>query len=548
MEFPMTRTVLATAVLVLVGTGAALAETVEFTADAVQHQSGQGLQSGKLSVGAAGSRFEFQDHGRPIVQISLPSQGLVRVLSPLDRSYMEFKTENGAPTPDARPTEPCKASAEVECKREGEEQILGMKLERWSVKAKGAPGETRVWWDKERRMPLRQVLFDGSTMQAAMTGTEDHDGRKVESWEITYTSPNGQYRRGMALYAPDIGATVLEHQPGGMMRELRNIVVGKLDAKLFEVPEGFRKLELPPPPKPGEMPAPQAGSAPAVPQAAAPQKPAQAQPAPAQAMGPPRPPQAAAPSQPVQPPAAVPAPPAGPYAGAAPASPPMPTGPAGAAPQAGQPQPGQMYGSDMPMGPPPGYPVGPRMGRRMMPPPDMDMGQGMGGQQGMGGMSGAQDMGTAAGSQTGVAGQQPQAWPGMPSPAELEQMQVPPRYRMGPYGGRYMPPPADISPQSGIGGGPGGGAMTPPAGAPGQPDMAVGGPVFPQFGGPMTPPAGAAGSGPAQGPAGYGQPPQHPGYGYGSGYGAGPYGGGYGQPSYGYGQPGAFPYQGGRPQ
>ncbi|MEW5963247.1 MAG: hypothetical protein AB1749_06745, partial [Pseudomonadota bacterium] len=80
---------------------------------------------------------------------------------------------------------------------------------------------------------------------------------------------------------------------------------------------------------------------------------------------------------------------------------------------------------------------------------------------------------------------------------------------------------------------------------------------FPHFAGPMpqgpmVPPTGAAGAGPAQGAAGYGQPPQQPGTGYGygpgPGYGAGPYGGGYGQPPYGYGQPGAYPYQGGRPQ
>ena len=408
----MTRTLLAAVAAVLAGTSAASADTAEFTADAVQKQAGQGMQSGRLYVGAAGTRFEFQDQGRPVVQIALPGEGIMRVLFPLDRSYLEMKAGAGAATPAARPSEPCKPAPDLECNRDGEEQIAGMKLERWTIKPKGAPGEIRIWWDPERHMPLRQVLFDGSTMQAIMTGTEDHEGRKVESWEITYTSPNGQYRRGMALYSPELGTTVLEQQPGGTMRELRNITVGKVDTKLFDVPEGYKKIEPPPPPTPGtQAPPPQSGAMPPAGQAPTDRSAA----------------------------------PAGPFGGVAPPPPDrpgaQPMGPPPGqrmGPQMGQQMPGPMGGDQGPqMGPPPGHRMGPQMGQQMPGPMGGDQGPQMGPPPGhrMGPQMGQQMPGPMGGDQGPPMGPPPGQYVG---PQGYQQA---PGYGPGPYGGQAQPGP-----------------------------------------------------------------------------------------------------------
>lgn len=499
----MTRKLLVAVAAILAGTSAARAEMTEFTADAVQKQGGQSLQSGKLYVSTAGSRFEFEDQGRQIVQIQLPTQGLMRLLFPSDKTYLEFKTEAGAPTPDSRPQDPCKPAPDLACKRMGEEQINGMKLERWTVKPEGAPGDINIWWDRERRMPLRQVLFDGSTMQAVMTGSQNHEGRNVESWEITYTSPNGQFRRGMALYAPDLGATVLEQQPGGTMRELRNIVVGKIDTKLLEVPEGYTKLATPPP----TAATPPPGQPAATPGAAQPQSPAAGQ--------------------------------AGPPAQAPP--PPPNTGPA--------PRPGAAVA---PMGPYGGAPA-PQQGKPMGVAPPLATGQA----PGFAGGGQSQPIATPPGPYAAPPMGGPQAGQQMPG-GQSQQMQPPVQY-MGPQA--TAPPQVGQPPSAQLPGAygtpmgqppappPSGYRMTPNAGAGGQGYGQQ--PSYPGSAGAPAP-AASQGYGYAYGP-GYGQAPQQPQQGYeqNPAYGAVPYGGGYPQAApqgYGYGPQPTYPYQGARPQ
>ena len=234
---------------------------VAFSADVVQAQPGRDVRSGRLIVGAPGSRFEFQMRGRPVVQISIASKNLVRLLFPLDRTYLEWTTAEGASSPEQRPADPCTPSAELECKRDGDDTIAGIKVERWTIKPAGASAPIRTWWDKSRRMPLRQETPAGHLMQAVMIGAETYEQRPVERWEIIYMSPAGQYRRDFVLYAPDLKMAVVERDPTGAMREMRNIVVAAPDAALFDVPQGFTKIE-----QPGQMPAPK-------PSAASPQSP-----------------------------------------------------------------------------------------------------------------------------------------------------------------------------------------------------------------------------------------------------------------------------------
>ena len=239
----MLRPIIPAMCLLIGSIGTVLAASPEFTADAVQSMPGQELRSGKIYVSKFGTRFEFQERGRPVVQITQSGTELTRVLFPLDRTYLEFK--NTAPSIDAidRPAAPCTPSPKLECTREGEDEFLGIKTERWSVKPKGAPRAIRVWWDKTRKMPLRQELLDGSVMQAIMRGKEKYENRDVENWEITYMSPNGRFARGMSLYAPDLGISIVEQHAGGAMRQLINIQKAVPDEKLFAIPEGYKKID-----------------------------------------------------------------------------------------------------------------------------------------------------------------------------------------------------------------------------------------------------------------------------------------------------------------
>lgn len=230
--------------LALLAQQTALAEAggVQFVADAVQSQPGQPARSGRLQVGDKGSRFEFVDNGQTIVHITRVD-GIVRVLFPAQKSYMEFKAPPGAVPASMTPEAPCTPAPDLDCRMEGEEQTPLGKLQKWTIAPKGAPTGMRVWWDGVRRMPLRQELPDGSVMQATLKGNDKFDGRAVESFDIALTLRDGKQHGGRVLYAPDIGLTVLEQQPAGSTRELRNVKLVAMEPRLLEVPEGFVKVD-----------------------------------------------------------------------------------------------------------------------------------------------------------------------------------------------------------------------------------------------------------------------------------------------------------------
>ena len=230
--------------LSVAGIGAACAGP-QFTADAVETAPGREMRYVRLLAGEKGSRFEFQMGGQPVVEIVLPAEGKVLTLFPLDHTYLEGQTAIGVPFADSQASSPCQPQPEgAECKKEAEGAAAGPAgLERWVIVHKGVPEEERVWWDTQRKMAVRQEYADGREMQATMRGTNGCSRTaSLRTGKSSNMMPNGMYKRGFSLFAPDLGIAVAERQPGGVVRELRNIQPGAPDAKLFEVPENYKRI------------------------------------------------------------------------------------------------------------------------------------------------------------------------------------------------------------------------------------------------------------------------------------------------------------------
>jgi len=237
------------AAVFLLAASSAWAGTVAFTADAVQNHPRMGAQSGRLAVSEKGIRFESVQQGRQTIQIVLPAEGVTRVLYPRDRVFMEWK---GAPdmTPaGARPDTPCpktpQGAPKITCKEDGTDKISGIDTRKWTLTRAGTPGSILIWWDPTRKMALRQESHDGRVMMLNLQGEIDYESRKVEQWESTMTSPNGQMQKAMQLFDPELGISVNEVHPNGMMRGLSNIKIGEPDPTLFEVPKDYRKIDPP---------------------------------------------------------------------------------------------------------------------------------------------------------------------------------------------------------------------------------------------------------------------------------------------------------------
>lgn len=246
-------TTVAGVVAFMTAVNAVAAEGVAFTADAFQVLPNGAAQHGRLSVAAAGMRFEAGAGPHRTIEIVLPKQKLTRILLPVEKIY--FERPGAAPLPTDRPSKPCSAVPGLRCEKVGSDKLDDTNTEKWRAQMNGAPGSVMMWWDPARKMILRQEYPDGRVMQMTRRGTEDYEGRMVERWDVAYTMPAGPMWRSVHLYDAKLAVSVQETGPDGMMRRLSNIKETAADPKWFEVPKDFRKIdEAPARPTPNGAP------------------------------------------------------------------------------------------------------------------------------------------------------------------------------------------------------------------------------------------------------------------------------------------------------
>ena len=135
----------------------------------------------------------------------------------------------------------------ITCKQTGEEQINGRPAVKWEFTSEsgGPAGSMTIWLDKQRGIPTRQLMPDGSSLEMRMLGTESVGGRDTEKWELTMTGPDGKSSNSYQWYDPVIEMNIREENDNGYFRELRNIKLGTQPDSLFSVPAGFKEISLP---------------------------------------------------------------------------------------------------------------------------------------------------------------------------------------------------------------------------------------------------------------------------------------------------------------
>lgn len=222
------------------------AQTVDFTATAVQSMPNQPEQTGLIAKSGQNMRFEYEQNGQQLIKILRPTEGIILILDPNTQTYMEF---NGPIIPataiDEHPT-PCPTENDgPRCERIGSDvTISGVQAERWLI---GYPQQQPqvILWDPERRRALRQENPDGSLMQMTFQAMEDIDGRAVEHWTISLTSPTQAALSGDWWFAPDLRVVVQENLPDGQTRRLENIDISPVDPAMFAAPEGWQQQNIP---------------------------------------------------------------------------------------------------------------------------------------------------------------------------------------------------------------------------------------------------------------------------------------------------------------
>ena len=139
---------------------------------------------------------------------------------------------------------PCAGMQNITCRKTGVEKINGRQTTKWEFEntAQEGAGNMIFWLDEERKLPVRQVMPDGSGMNLVLIGKEKINGRAVEKWELTATRPGGKQMTTVQWYDPEIGMNIREERPDGSYRVMGNIRTGRQPAKLFTVPEGYSEV------------------------------------------------------------------------------------------------------------------------------------------------------------------------------------------------------------------------------------------------------------------------------------------------------------------
>ncbi len=221
---------------------------LSYRATAVQGRAGQGETSGTVIKSGQNMRLEYTRDGRQVIQILRPTDGVMYILDPQARSYIEITGQSIPVTAENAYTTPCpdQQPASDTCQLIGTDVVSGINVERWAI-ATGADSKPLViLWDSTRRRALRQDFPDGSAMIMAFKAMEVIDGRNAEHWTIEITAPGQPVQSGDWWFDPELRLVLREDLPGGETRRLENIVVGPVDPSAFEVPAGWQKVDLPP--------------------------------------------------------------------------------------------------------------------------------------------------------------------------------------------------------------------------------------------------------------------------------------------------------------
>lgn len=225
------------------------ASSQAFSAEAVQ--TGPGMQPTRMKLYVSGNksvRIEMTTPQGDIVQQYFADTGLMRVMYPGRKEYLEQISPAPISMPGDVVSNPCESMPDAKCENLGETSIDGQPAIHWKIIRLGPNRQEFIleqWLDKQRGVTLREKLPNGASITAKMTGKEKVNGREAERWEVVMTAVDGKTQTGTRWYDVELGITMREAFPNGSVRELINIEVKEPDANLFKLPDGYRKLDIP---------------------------------------------------------------------------------------------------------------------------------------------------------------------------------------------------------------------------------------------------------------------------------------------------------------
>jgi hypothetical protein len=123
-----------------------------------------------------------------------------------------------------------------------DEVLNGRSARKWLLRIKGE--EQQQWNDAIHHFPIQIVKAGQVVMAKVFIGTEVLDGRQVERWR-TLQQDTRSIVENEQWYDPQLNIAIRQEAQDGSFRALRNIQLGSQADALFELPQGYRKLDAP---------------------------------------------------------------------------------------------------------------------------------------------------------------------------------------------------------------------------------------------------------------------------------------------------------------
>lgn len=223
--------------------------TVEFSADTVESGPQGSPRNGRLYVGTDQVRTEMSVNDQTMIQIIDLRQQQALMINPQQRSYMRSMAGQGAMMDGGQQADasPCAGMQNITCKQLGKEVINGRPTQKWEfiTSVQGQTSAMLFWLDEQRRIPVRQMMPDGSSMEMKLAGKETVNGRSTEKWEMTAKGADGNSMVTYQWYDPEINMNIREEAAGGYTRDIKNIRIGPQPKELFRVPADYTEINMP---------------------------------------------------------------------------------------------------------------------------------------------------------------------------------------------------------------------------------------------------------------------------------------------------------------
>lgn len=217
-------------------------QALQFSANAVMSTPGRADVSTFLYYASGRMRKEFYYYGEPVIQI-LDANKQINLMCFTEQQvcYQNKTLEQVNIDIESAINSPCEESSSLQCENLGEQQLNNRKAVEWKITTieKDKQVVTHLWLDSELKIPVKQSLSNGATIELIWLGSDKLENRDTEKWLQTVKLPNGETEESFQWYDKELKISIRQTFPNGNTQELKHIVVDKLPDNLFTMPLGY---------------------------------------------------------------------------------------------------------------------------------------------------------------------------------------------------------------------------------------------------------------------------------------------------------------------